>query len=145
MRVTKTKISHEGALWLACASDTCWSRRTMWGEEDSHQFKRVTNRRWDNLPYRVLSSEDPFIASLGRSWMDFKAWVWVDSEPIIMLFALRSVWKIVVEEGEEMAMAERTHHVQECRHEGLTHWQNVGGICTERPDFEGEDPRETWF
>lgn len=83
--------------------------------------------------------------SLGCGWMDFKAEVWVDSEPVILFVALCSVWKLIVEEVVELAMAERTPHVQDCRCEGHTHGKNLGGKGGERPCTEGEDLGETWF
>ena len=54
------------------------------------------------------------MTSLGRGWMDFKAGVWVKTEPVILFAALCSVWKIVVEEGVELAMVERIPHVPKC-------------------------------
>ena len=67
------------------------------------------------------------MACLGRIWVDFKAKAWEASEPIILFVALCSSWKLVVGEGLELAMVERTPPVQECRCEVRTHGRNIGG------------------
>lgn len=63
----------------------------------------------------------------------------------ILFVTLRSIWKLVVEEGSELAMSERTPQVQECLCEGHTHRRYLGHRGVERPITEGEDLGETRF
>ena len=86
-----------------------------WGEEDFHQVKCVTSKRQENLHCGVLSSEEPFMTSSGCGWMDVKARAWRDRTPPILFFSLQSDWKTVIMEGVELAKADKTHLVQECR------------------------------
>ena len=106
------------------------------GGVDSHQVKHATSGR---RHHGVLSSEEPFMASLGRGGMVVKAGAWRDPVPAILLLALCSDWKTTMAEGVEPTMADRTHPVQECRCAGLIHGRNVGGRGGARPDLKGED------
>ena len=64
---------------------------------------------------------------------------------VTWLFALCKIWKLVVAEGVEIAMADRGHLGQECQCARLLHGQNIGGRGAARPNAEGEDPGENWF